>query len=207
MDYAALQGHRSGLSAVARAELAQYVVDVSFDGGLADIEACGNLFVAIAPDDEGEDVELARRQARAAHSCCQAFGDGGRNAAEAGMHCSNCFEQFFRKHAFQQISAGTGLQGAVDVFVAVVGGQYDDPRGWKLLSNCNDRIDAAHAGHSKVHNRDIGAMLLEEINCLLAVSGFGDHSHIALRVDQGDQPAPYNIMVIDNEQLDFSGAI
>jgi len=59
MDDTALEGHGCSLSAVAGAELAEDVVDVGFNGCLADAQGCGDFLVAVALDNQGQDVELS----------------------------------------------------------------------------------------------------------------------------------------------------
>src|SRR5262249_54904384 len=112
-------------------------------------------------------------------------------------------EQLFCQHPFQEIAAGAGLQSAIYVFVTVIGGQDNNPRCRELLSNSDDCIDATQQRHSQIHNRDIGAVLLEQVYSLLAIDGFGDDRHIALGIDQGGESAPDNIMIISNKQLDL----
>ena len=50
-DEAAPDGRRGGLRAVGDAQLAEDVVDVALDGGLADVERGRDLLVAAAEDD------------------------------------------------------------------------------------------------------------------------------------------------------------
>ena len=54
MDQAALQGSRGGLRSIGHTQLAQDIIDVTFDSGFADAQAGSYLFIALAAHDQLE---------------------------------------------------------------------------------------------------------------------------------------------------------
>lgn len=76
---AALNGGGGGLGSVGDTELAEQAVDVSFDGGLGDIEERSDLLVAAAVDDLFEDVEFAGCEFFGPHALGEPLGDGWGN--------------------------------------------------------------------------------------------------------------------------------
>jgi len=72
--------------------------------------------------------------------------DLGGNSFLAGVNLPNDFDKFFWRHAFEDISAGSGFKGTLDFHVTSKGGQDDDASLRKFRSNRNHGVDATHVG-------------------------------------------------------------
>src|SRR5271166_927259 len=74
-------------------------------------------------------------------------GDLRENRLLAGMDGTDCVQQFLMQEIFQQVSPSASLEGAQNLNVARVGGQYDDSCLRKFVANSNQRIEAVHFRH------------------------------------------------------------
>src|SRR5215212_10235446 len=101
---AAADGRRGGLRAVGHAQLAEDVVDVALDGGLADVERGGNLLVAPAEDDLLQDFKLAPRQVRPADASREALGDDAGDAPPARVDGADGVLQLLEEHVLEQVA-------------------------------------------------------------------------------------------------------
>src|ERR1700729_998978 len=122
MNEAALEGGGGGLGAVVDLEFAEDMADVEFDGDFGDGEGGGDFLVAAAFDDEAEDFNFPRGQVGVSHAFSEAGADGRGNGAFAGMDFADGVNQFVAHGSLKEISSGAGLEGAIDVFLAVMGG-------------------------------------------------------------------------------------
>src|SRR6185503_19875653 len=86
----------------------------------------------------------------------EAVGDAGRKIILAAVHGADGFDQRFQRHGFQQITGGTGLDGAVNVVVGGVGAENEDDDGAEFAAEGGGGLDAVHAGQAEVHDDEVG---------------------------------------------------
>src|SRR5882724_8647824 len=158
MNKPALQGSGRSLGSIAHTQLVENTIDVTLDGCFTDIQTGSDCFVAIAGHDLFEHLDLSGGEIRASHSLCQPFSYLSGNPTRAGMHFSNCVFQLFKENIFQQVALGSSLQRTIDVFVTIVGSEYDQTSIPELFSNRDDRFNPAHFWHPQIHQRYIRTM-------------------------------------------------
>jgi hypothetical protein len=88
-----------------------------------------------------------------------------------------------RQRVFQQVACGTGLNRPIDVFVAAVHREHDDPRLRIFLADELDGARAAHLRQLQVHQHDVRTIALVQLHRLLASGGRANHLHVGLAVD------------------------
>ena len=157
------------MDAAGEFEFAQDVLHVNFDGGLGQIEAAGDDFVAVAGGEVAEHFEFA----------------GGEFVEAVFFYRLGGFDQ--RLHhvghhfggedvvAFGGVADGFGEEVGVDVFeqeavrseahafeqvVAVFGyGEHDDALLWAHAEDLGEGFAAVHDGHVEVEQDDVGVGL------------------------------------------------
>ena len=73
MNNASLQGGGRGLGAVGNAEFAEQAVDMSLHSGFGDEEGGGDFLVAVAADNEAQDVSFALGERGGIHALGEAI--------------------------------------------------------------------------------------------------------------------------------------
>ncbi len=105
----------------------------------------------------------------------------------AGMDSANGADHIRVHHLFQQISANSRFERAIDILIAVVGGQGDDLRVGEFAANLARGLNAVLIRQAQIHQRDIGPMLPVQADCVFACIGFGDQLKISLGRQNGRQ--------------------
>ena len=93
-----------------------------------------------------------------------------------------------------------GLQGTIDVLIAVVGGEHYEARVWCLHADALDDLDSVQAREPQVHQGYIGLVLAELRNRLHAVRGLADDLKAIGYIEQCHQPLSHHVVVFDNQQ-------
>ena len=99
----------------------------------------------------------------------------------------------------EQVALSTGLQGAQNVHIALVGRQHDHFCIRKLGSNGDERVEAIHLRHLNVHQRHIRTVRAELLDRFPPVGSFCDHGHIRLNSHETGDPFAHHWMVVDRE--------
>ena len=99
----------------------------------------------------------------------------------------------------EQVALRTGLHGAQNVHIALVGRQHDDFCIGELRSNGEERVEAIHLRHLNVHQRHVRPVRAELLDRVPTVGGVCDHRHIRLNPDQTGDPFAHDGMVVDRE--------
>lgn len=204
MDDATADGDDGGLGAVGHVEFGEGVGDVKFDGGFGHVQAGGDFLVAEAGDDVAEGLEFARGEVVAGLAGGEFGGDGGGEVGAAGVDDADGFEQFFDFGGFGDITRGTGLNGAPDVFFAFKDGEQDDACIGKFGAQHGGGFRAVGAWDSEVHGDDVGLMFAIKMQGLGAVAGFADEVEIAFSGDGFGEAEAHHGVVVDDEDADFS---
>ncbi len=158
-----------------------------------------NLLVALAVHNLLQHVELPRRQIFCAHALGKLLGNRRRNVRFARMNRADGRDQLLRGHALQQIGPRPGLQRAIDILIAVVGGQHDEPRVRRLHANALDHVHAAHPRQPQVDQRDVRLVLAKLRDGLHAVRCLAHHLKALHHVQQRNQSLAHHVVVLDNQ--------
>ena len=118
------------------------------------------------------------------------------------MHRANGSDKILAGHSFEQIRPGACLQRAVDVFVAVVRGEHDEPRLRRLHADALDHVHAAHPRQPQVDQGDIGLVLAKLRDGLYAVGGFAHHLQAVCHIQQRHQSLANHVVVLHNQHSD-----
>ena len=94
------------------------------------------------------------------------------------------------ERVLEQVALSTGLEGAENVHIALVGRQHDDSCIRELRSNGDERVEAIHLRHLNVHQRHVRTVRAELLDRFATVGGFCDHGHIRLNSHDCGQKAP-----------------
>ena len=108
-------------------------------------------------------------------------------------------DQLLAGHALQQVSARAGLQGAIDVLVAVVSGQHNEARLRRFHADALNNLYAAQPRKPQVDQRDGRLVLAKLRDRLHAIRGFAHHLKAIDHVEQRDQSLAHHVVVLDNQ--------
>src|SRR5439155_19403019 len=115
---------------------------VRLDRALTNKERRADFFIAFSLSDQLEDFDLARTQGFATDAFCQLDGEMHGNTCFAGVHPADAIHQRLTRRVLEKIAFRAGLNGAVDIFIAVERCEYDDAR---VLIAGADFFDCADA--------------------------------------------------------------
>src|SRR5580692_2958328 len=116
------QSFRDDLCASDDVQLCRNAFEMRFHRHLADKERFSNFFVAFALSKERENFHLPGGRRISAQPPSKLGGNRGREARFASVHLANAVEQHLTPGVLKQISFGTSLYGAIDVFIGIVRG-------------------------------------------------------------------------------------
>ena len=111
-------------------------------------------------------------------------------------------QQLHRRGVLDQEPARPGPEGLVGVLVGVEGGEDHDlgrvGQGPQLAGGG----DAVQHRHADVHERHLGGGAAGQRDRLGAVGGLPDHLDAVVRVQQGHEPGPDQLLVVDHQDPD-----
>src|SRR6185369_13694796 len=76
-------------------------------------------------------------------------------------------------------------------------------RGGTDLPDRRDRLDTIHARQLEVHQRDVGRVPLELLDCFLAIARLGHDGHVVFEIDQARDALAQEAVIVDAEQANF----
>ena len=106
------------------------------------------------------------------------------NTRFARVHPADAIHQRLARHILEQITFRAGLNGAVDIFVAVECCEHDDARVLVAPADFLDCADAIELWHSQIKQCHVGPVLFPKIDCLTTILGFSNDSHVRFTLDQ-----------------------
>jgi hypothetical protein len=142
------------------------VPEVPADGVLGEAKTGGYLFIGMAFGKEFEDIAFAGGEAFD-------FGGGGDRFLEGGDDFTGDFaghgrtalanladggNEFFRRAAFQEVTAGAGTEGFKDTVGVFINGDHDDLGRRKELFEPGGAFDAGNVRELDVHEDNIGLL-------------------------------------------------
>src|SRR5262249_31612308 len=111
-----------------------------------------------------QDFNLALRESACDDVACQLFSDVRTDPLGSGVHRADRVQEILSYKTLQYIRLCAALQGARGQCIASVSYKHHDARLRVFTPDRNNRVDAAHIGHLKIHERDVrlaGAELLD----------------------------------------------
>src|SRR6266550_2193724 len=102
---------------------------------------------------------------------------------------ANGINQCLARHVLKQIAFRPRLNGSVNVFVAIEGREYDNPRVLIVSTNLFDNPDTIELGHA-------------QIDCFTSVTGFSDDYHVCFEPDQRNQALAQDAVIVGNKYAD-----
>ena len=150
LNQAAARGIRHGFGAADDVHLREDGFHVRLHGAFTDKESRADLFVAFAASHQLEDFDLARAQRFAADALgefgCEVHG----HASFAGVHTTDAIHQCLARCVLEKVAFRSGLNGTIDIFIAVECCQYDDARVLIAGADFFDCTDAIELRHSQI---------------------------------------------------------
>jgi hypothetical protein len=203
MNESSLNGHSNRFRAVGYVELGEDVLEIALGGVLGDVHDVGDLLVGQAFGEFVEDFDFARGEGFEFLALGEAIGDFGGDPFFAGGDGAEGRDELFAGGVFQDVALGAGVEGLVDVFIAVEGGEHDDAGGAVGEADFLRGLHAAFEGHAGIEQDEVGLVLAIHAHGLGAVGGLGDDFHVWLVVDDGGDAHADDVVVVGNEDTDF----
>src|SRR6185369_149179 len=194
---AALNADGHGVSPIADSQLHEDVVHVVLDRTLGDPEIGTDLLVAHSPSDAAQDLHLSCAQARARKPLHQPRGDVGGNLGPAGGDLANGLQDLRTRRLLEEITLGSRLQRAIDVFMAIRARKDQDPRLGPLLPQDLDELHAAHPGQAYVEHDHVRPLLPAGGERRGTVGDGRNHAHVRLQADDRGQSLAHHGVVVD----------
>jgi hypothetical protein len=104
-------------------------------------------------------------------------------------------EELFERHALEKVSACAGLEGAVDILVAVEGGKDNKPGLGKIFSDGLNRLNSTQLWHLEVHQGHVGPKSAEFFDSFQAVTDSGYYLKVVAGREESDQTLANHLMV------------
>lgn len=207
MSEAALQRDDDGLGPIGDVEPLKDDADVRLHGRFLNEELLGDLAVAVTAYKEGEHLALAGAKVTVRLAGGECGRDGGWDETSACVDAPYCIEEAAVRHALDEIAHGAGFEGLVNVPVALVGGKDDDMCARGGGNDAPDRLDSADIGQRKIHQGDVGVVLVKEPDSLECSACLRDDGHVRTALNNGDDAKAQNGVVVDHEDADGCGNI
>ncbi len=163
----------------------------------------GNLTIGLAPGHQAQHRHLAGGQRLVVHLVHQPRGQRRVDQPAPGVHHPDRVQHALGEGVLQQVAAGAGLHGPVDVLVGVVAGHHDDVGLRGKLADLGDDVGAAQAGHAQIQQGDVGLVLGKGGDGAASVRRLGHHLHVRFRVDDGAQPHPHHLVIVGHQHSDL----
>ena len=145
------------------------------------------------------DLHFARRQRRLRRPFVQPGLDVGADRTPARVDLADEPDEIVRQRVLQQVGRRPGGQRAMDVFVALIHRQHDDPGVRVLAPDRLDGFESAHGRQLQIHQRDVGPFAFEERDRFFACRSRADHFHVGLAGDDESDALANDAVIVDAE--------
>jgi hypothetical protein len=115
------------------------------------------------------------------------------------VDASHCTYKGVVRHPFDNVTASSSLQCLVNILIAFVGSENDELGVLMAGNHGADGHDATHSWKAKIHERDIGKKLFEELDGLFAAPCLSHRCHIGRSLDDGRDANAHDGVVVNNE--------
>ena len=199
MNKAALQSIDRCLRTIASAHLIEHGTDMNADRFFGNIEIFGNLAIAAAFGNAGQDLRLARRQFNGRHTLGKTIKRDMRKIAQSAIDILNCIQQLFSAGIFSEIGHRAAMDRAVDIFAALVIGKNNDAYGGKLLAELRNDIEATDSWKAEIEHDHIGPQRAVHRDAELPIAGFADDLNLCMAGEDRVQGHAGEEMVLDKK--------
>lgn len=209
-----------GLHPVVRPQFRQQPADLPFDRALADVEGCADVGVGQPSRDQPEHLQITfrervqyllfrRRDARRLPRELVQDPPGHRR-----VQCrlplgdlTHGAQQLLRGRVLEEESADAGLYGLVHVLVRAERREDQHPWGPRQRPDLPGRRQPVHPRHPDVDQRHVRAELPCGVHGAPPVPGLGDDVQIVTGLDDVAQPAPYDLAVVGDQDMDHHAVL
>src|SRR5215469_938426 len=204
MGETALKCSHDRLSTVIHTQSLQNRTHVTLYSRFGDAENAGDLLVAVSTNHEMQHFPFPGTQFGIWYARGQRTRDRWRQEAAAAVHSKDRIDQCLIRHSFDDIALCAGFESAVDVFIAIIGGDDDETSMRFDRADRGNRVDSAHlSGEPQVHQRDVGLVLAIETNRFFSTPTLGYYSHVFPRIDDGSNAHTHERMIVDHHHTYF----
>lgn len=127
--------------------------------------------------------------------------------AEGGLSVggpAHGLHEFGRWGVLDEEAAGSGREHRIQMVVVVERGEGDDPGGRACGQDAAGGRDAVHAGHSQVHEDDVGSQVFRQSYRLRAVVRLAQDLDVLRLLEEHAQSHTDELLVVDDEDADHS---
>ena len=100
--------------------------------------------------------------------------------------------------SLNDVTTGAGLERLTSHFGGIVLSEDEHFRGGRSAADQRSGFEAVKAGHTDVHDYDVGGELAGFINGIVTINGFTTDFEIGLTFDKGANAAANDFVVIDD---------
>lgn len=130
----------------------------------------------------------------------------GRSEGAASLrNGTDRIDKFTPQTAFQEIASRPGSERPQGLSIAGIGRQHENSRIWRMRPDLSDRLNAPHARHLDIHQRNVGPQRPEARDPLFGRRDFTNQLHVWLDGYYSRDPCPEHRMIIHDQQSDLSG--
>jgi len=170
-----------------------------------------DLFIGVSFGDELDHFQFAVRQLSFGQPIpcrfTKSLDDAARNLAghwRAALHnANNRMDDFFRRVALKQVTAGTCLKRFEDVIVVRINREHQDLRFGQVILQQSGAFKASHAGQIDIHQHDVGRERGQAFERLLAGFARGDATKTWMAFNDLGQTFAQLTVIFDDADFDF----
>jgi hypothetical protein len=213
VDQTVVDGVERQFEAIGDAELVEDIVEMVFNGLLADEELFADFLVAETLSDELDDFFFAVAEERlfAARAGLGRFGEslhdfGSHAIVEpdfAGENAMNAFDEKIGGGLFENHAARAQAHGANYVTIVFGGCEYYNASGNRVEIYFFQDGKAVFIGHAQIEQENVGLEFSEQLDALGAILSFADDNDIFIGAEEFAQAVAENRMVIREEDTNL----
>ena len=213
MSNAAGESELGKASDVVDAELLHHRFAITANGLKPEVQQDGDLLAGFALSDKaknlklagGEDVEGGRKGLRfevaALDSLEQTIGDLRAEIRAAFGNSAEGIDEVAVGGFFEDEGARAGADSADDRVLVVVHGKNDDLDGGVMAQDLGSGLDAIEAGEADIHENDIGAPGLADLNGIGARFGLRHDLKLFAVSQDGLDAIAHNFVVVNQKDV------
>ena len=96
----------------------------------------------------------------------------------------------------EDVAVGSDIDALGQIVLVVIHGEEHDLGIRAFLANQARGLEAAHAGHTDVHEDNVGPHLLRQRDGIERVAGFADHFNVGFGGEQGPDALPEQRVIV-----------
>ncbi len=196
MQDSALQRNGHRMRAIGRAQFAQDILHVHFDGAAGGAQPVRDVFVRQAACDKGEHLHFALGEDDLRKIFGKPLGHFRRNQPLARMHYANGAQHIGVNHFLEQIAASSGFKRPINVLIAVVAGQCYDARLREFFADHSRGAHAIQIRQLEIHQGDVGSESAMQFHGFAAGGSLGNQFQVIFIGQQRCNPFPHDGMIV-----------